>query len=839
MDDHKERNRLEVARELLSRGICSIPIKPGFKKSVEIGWQHQRLGGEALKQAFAGPGNIGVLLGEPSGWLVDVDLDCDEAVALAAQYLPATNVRTGHTARPDSHWWYVARGAKTKQMRDPVSREMIVELRSTGVQTLVGPSINPDYGSRYAELIGEPAIVNASELLACVERLYDAVLMQRHGKTSSEFAAIKAQARSKSATLPVRADCAKAASEPDRKMTLLRASKYLASMPGAVSKQGGHPQTYAAATAMVHGFGLTSDEALELLEREYNVRCQPPWTRKELEHKVKDAAEKPHDLPYGWLRDAKPTQTTSLTPNAGEKPMEKVVIVLGTDEHRVIDEVERAIAVDPQVFFRGSQLVRVTGTLDPSAVESRKALKPLAIEELPASNLRERVTKVASIMKYKDLVLERAHPPSWLVPGLESRGYWRHLREIVGLSSVPTLRRDGTICQISGYDAQTKVLHRLDHEFPSVPEQPTADDVRHAVETLLEVVYDFRFDKPTHRSAFVAAVLTPLARFAFDGPAPMFVVDANIRGAGKGLLCDVVSLIATGHHIPVQTYTNDQEELRKRITATALAGDRLVLFDNLDGTIGNGVLDAALTTTRWSDRILGKSQRVQLPLLVTWFATGNNVQLAADTARRVVHIRMEVLEERPEDREDFKHKDLRAYVKAHFAELLVAALTILRGFIAAGRPCQHLKPLGSFEGWSDLVRQSVLWAGLTDPCEGRDALMQFADSSREEHGQLIAALREAFPDDQPFLCSEVLERAYGFQSSVGSQPEAVGLRNAIESLIPLAGGRIPTVRQLGKKLAHFRRRPIDGFYLDQSPGYDRRGTVWKIVEVPERVEASG
>lgn len=737
MDDHKERNRLEVARELLARGIHSIPIKPGFKKSIENGWQHQRLSGDELERAFAGQGNIGVLLGEPSGWLVDADLDCDEAVALAEQYLPPTTVRTGHGARPGSHWWYVARGAKTKQMRDPVSKEMIVELRSTGVQTLVGPSVNPEYGTRYDELTGEPAVTDAGELLACVERLHDAVLLQRHGKTSVEFAAIKAQARSKSGALQVRAVSTNATSEPDRKMTLLRASRYLASMPGAVSNHGGHAQTYAAATALVHGFGLSADEALEMLEREYNPRCEPPWTRKELEHKVKDAAEKPHDLPYGWLRDAKPVNAVSSKQNAGEHPMDKVEIVLGTDEHRVIDEVEQAIASDPQVFFRGSQLVRVTGTLDPKTAESRKPLKPLVIEELPTSNLRERVTKVASIMKAKGPILEAAHPPSWLVPGLESRGSWRHLREIVGLSSVPTLRRDGTICQISGYDVQTKVLHRLDHEFPSVPEQPTADDVRHAVETLLEVVCDFRFDKPTHRSAFVAAVLTPLARFAFDGPAPMFVVDANIRGAGKGLLCDVVSLIATGHHIPVQTYTNDQEELRKRITATALAGDRLVLFDNLDGTLGNGVLDAALTTTRWSDRILGKSQRVQLPLLVTWFATGNNIQLAADTARRVVHIRMEVLEERPEDREDFKHKDLRAYVKTHFAELLVAALTILRGFIAAGRPCQHLKPLGSFEGWSDLVRQSVVWAGLTDPCEGRDALVQFADTSREEHGQLI------------------------------------------------------------------------------------------------------
>ncbi len=834
MDEQKKRSRLEVARELQARGIFSIAIKPGFKKSVEVGWQKQRLNGDALESAFAGPGNIGVLLGEPSGWLVDVDLDCDEAVALAAQFLPATKVRSGHAARPDSHWWYVAKGAKTKQMRDPVSEEMIVELRSTGGQTLVGPSVNPDYGSLYAELNGEPPSIDATELLERVERLFEAVVMQRHGKSSREILDAKRNARQRVDSPQTSARGTSTAASPDMKMTLMRASKYLANIPGAVSSKGGHPQTYAAATAMVHGFGLSTEDALDLLEREYNPRCQPPWTRAELEHKVKDAAEKPHDLPLGWLRDAKPMQATSLTSNAGKKTIEKVEVVLGTDEHRVIDEVEQIIANDPQIFSRGTQLVRVTGIEAVAKTKSALPLKPLFIEELPASNLRERVTKYVALMKIEGFSLKPAHPPSWLISGLEGRGDWKHLRELVGVSSVPTLRRDGTICQVTGYDAQTKVQHRLDHEFPSIPEHPSADEVARAVATLLDVVGDFHFERPTHRSAFLAAMLTPIARFAFDGPSPMFVVDANVRGAGKGLLCDVISLIATGQHIPVQAYASDQEELRKRITAIALSGDRLVMFDNLDGPLGNGVLDAALTTTKWTDRILGKSQRVQLPLLVTWFATGNNVQLGADTARRVVHIRMDVLHERPEDRDDFKYPDLRAHVKANFPSLLAAALTILRGFIAAGRPAQAIKPMGSFEGWSDLVRQAVVWTGLPDPCEGRDALVRFADTNHEGLGQLLSALREAFPDGQTFLCSEVLERAFGNEGLHGTVPGFPALRNAIESLVPSSGGRMPNGRQLGKKLAHFRRRPVDGWYLDQSDSYDRRGTVWHVVAVPER-----
>jgi YHS domain-containing protein len=82
-----------------------------------------------------------------------------------------------------------------------------------------------------------------------------------------------------------------------------RAIAYLESMPVAISGQGGHNATYAAATALVHGIGVPADRALQILQQHYNPRCEPPWSDKELRHKVDDAACKPHDRPVGWLRD--------------------------------------------------------------------------------------------------------------------------------------------------------------------------------------------------------------------------------------------------------------------------------------------------------------------------------------------------------------------------------------------------------------------------------------------------------------------------------------------------------------------------------------------------------
>lgn len=71
-----------------------------------------------------------------------------------------------------------------------------------------------------------------------------------------------------------------------------RARKYLAKMPGAVSGQRGHDATFRAACVLVLGFGLSQVQALPLLS-EWGQTCQPPWSERDLLHKLADAAKKP------------------------------------------------------------------------------------------------------------------------------------------------------------------------------------------------------------------------------------------------------------------------------------------------------------------------------------------------------------------------------------------------------------------------------------------------------------------------------------------------------------------------------------------------------------------
>jgi hypothetical protein len=67
----------------------------------------------------------------------------------------------------------------------------------------------------------------------------------------------------------------------------MTAREYLDNLPPAISGAHGSDVTFHAACALVR-FGLPDGEAMALL-RDYNARCQPPWTEKELAHKLNSA----------------------------------------------------------------------------------------------------------------------------------------------------------------------------------------------------------------------------------------------------------------------------------------------------------------------------------------------------------------------------------------------------------------------------------------------------------------------------------------------------------------------------------------------------------------------
>jgi hypothetical protein len=514
------------------------------------------------------------------------------------------------------------------------------------------------------------------------------------------------------------------------------------------------------------------------------------------------------------------------------------MIEITPEEHEVNDQAAAALARDLIIYQRaGVGLVHVVRDAEETLKRliHRPANAP-QIAPMPVPLVRERMTATAVFFtkaETKEGEIEvRKHPPEWCVNAVAARGYWKGIRPLVGVVDSPVLRADGTILDEPGYDPKSGLLYEPAGESIRVPSNPSFQEVEQARDLLIEVVIDFPFVDDAHKATWVAGLLTPLARHAFDGPTPLFLFDANCRGSGKGLLCDLIGIVTSGRPMPVMSNPHDDDECRKRITAAAISGDQLLLIDNIAGSLGCASLDAALTSTVWKDRILGRSEIAEMPLRATWYATGNNVVLLADTARRVAHIRLESPLEHPEEREGFKFPDLREYVRENRTALLAAALTILRGYCAAGRPAQNLKPWGSFEEWSKLVRSAVVWCGLKDPGESRKELR---DRSDQEAGALQAILGGIEYLDSlktGLTVSEIIKRLNPPRDKTEQAPAdehtaLVAFREALLMTCPAKGGQnFPTARSIGMKFNHLKGRIAGGKYLHREES--NHTGVWSV-----------
>jgi len=94
---------LDLALLYAAEGWSVIPVPYKEKGPKLKGWQNLRLTEETVADHFnRGPQNIGVLMGEPSGGLVDTDIDCPEAVRLAPYFLPPTEGRPRSRQRRSS-----------------------------------------------------------------------------------------------------------------------------------------------------------------------------------------------------------------------------------------------------------------------------------------------------------------------------------------------------------------------------------------------------------------------------------------------------------------------------------------------------------------------------------------------------------------------------------------------------------------------------------------------------------------------------------------------------------------------------------------------------------------
>jgi hypothetical protein len=133
----------------------------------------------------------------------------------------------------------------------------------------------------------------------------------------------------------------------------------------------------------------------------------------------------------------------------------------------------------------------------------------LIISPVPAADIRTRLTRLTSFQAYtaSGTIKEVYHPTKWLVEAMMASGDWTGWRYCEGKSDNPVLRPDGTVWQEQGWDRVTRVIFDSTTTFPRIPDLITREMAVAAAEEVLEVVVNFPFEAPHHRSGYLSAVL--------------------------------------------------------------------------------------------------------------------------------------------------------------------------------------------------------------------------------------------------------------------------------------------------------------------------------------------
>ena len=317
--------------------------------------------------------------------------------------------------------------------------------------------------------------------------------------------------------------------------------------------------------------------------------------------------------------------------------------------------------------------------------------------------------------------------PTYIANAIIAKHGGRNFRKLTAVTTAPTLRPDGSALDEPGHDPATGLMYVTAEAYPlAVPSAPTADQALDALAKLWHPVRLFPFADDVAVGVTLAAMLAACLRPALP-TCPATGFDAPAAGTGKTLLAKCIGALATGGDVAVLPPTNEEDECRKRLFAALRGGSKVLLWDNVREPLGNSVIDSFLTSSLFADRVLGVSENVELPNRALFLVSGNNLVLTGDTHRRILLARLDAQIETPFKREfDF---DPLTEVCNNRQALVVAALTIVRAYIAAGRPKVAKGRIASFELWDDLVRQPLCWLRERMLASGRDltALPTFVD----------------------------------------------------------------------------------------------------------------
>lgn len=547
-----------------------------------------------------------------------------------------------------------------------------------------------------------------------------------------------------------------------------RCKLHVETMPNAISGKGGHDATFNVACECFR-YALSDTDAWEIMTWYNAEKCQPPWTDKELKHKLDDARETVNKAGQFGNRNRAEYERTSTPPKSSSSPQKRTVALtndLQRDSYAAWEALH-AWNTPARLFRYGSVPARVERTDDNTPV-----IKLIDKHAMRYALARASAWAEVRHHKKEDIEIPCAPPMSIVLDVLATPDM--PLPILKRVVRAPIFAANGSLQTQPGYQNETRVFYDRQPglKVPKVSDVPSLAELRKAVSLIVdELLVDFPFTGDSERATAMALFLHPFCRELISGPTPLHLFEKPSPGTGGTLLVEILCYPAMGQSIATMSEGHNEDEWRKRITARLASGPSHVFIDNLRSRLDSAAVSTAITGTVWSDRILGGSTMAHLPVGCAWIASGNNPAISSEISRRTVRCRLDAGVDRPWMRREteFKHADIKQWAEEHRGELIWAALTMIRAWLAAGSPMGQTK-LGMFEGWSSVIGGILHNADVPGFLEN---LAEFYDASDDEGDQwrsLLSAWWTAY-GDHPMGVSDLFRLAEQIDMSMSGNTE--------------------------------------------------------------------
>jgi hypothetical protein len=333
---------------------------------------------------------------------------------------------------------------------------------------------------------------------------------------------------------------------------------------------------------------------------------------------------------------------------------------------------------------------------------------------------------------------------------LDAAARSEHVRRLDLLVSYPVFLGTHLTLTVPGWNADHRAYYDEPPELRGIAPESTDPERAYALLENLLVDFPWKTDHPgpsegsSSRDNMIGLLLTPLIRHACDGNVPLHLVLSPIPRAGKTKLAEeILGGVILGKPTSACTFSGDEAEREKRITDMLIRGASIAHLDNIREFLDSSTLASLLTSTTFSGRGFYAKQIVELPNTLTLVASGNNVRATEEIVKRSVPIWLAPLTDEPEARKDFRHPNLREYVRENRRAILEALL----GMVIRWRDGDRIggaQPKGGFESWSSIVGGILPIAGWTRWRTNERGWARAADPMGEDLRAFVEAWFEQF-----------------------------------------------------------------------------------------------